>query len=293
MITSIVLNQLVCAAESNGGGSHPYLWAELLQIDNRTIDSGALVASIGFAPPPIGAQLVITEGMRAGDTAPIPAPQARLAAQFDQAESIKDLILVAVLWDRHDTPIDAILAGYDAFLGSARDAVAKNLEALSSASGDVVNAAVDEVRAEINQQVNDAISGKLSTLDKVEIAAGLETSDSVIGSAFVHFALAQGNPPSGFSLAFGSGSTHDYRIDGTITVTVDPCESELIRVQAANQAIANTRSALKQLIGHEGPATEKQIEILDAELSTQQARLAAAQADLNLCRIGTTRFSGF
>jgi hypothetical protein len=49
MITSIVLNQLVCAAESNGG-SHPYLWAELLQIDNRTIDSGALVASIGCEP---------------------------------------------------------------------------------------------------------------------------------------------------------------------------------------------------------------------------------------------------
>jgi hypothetical protein len=65
MIISITLDQLSCNTETEGGGSHPYLWAVLLQVDDKTIASGALVAEIAFAPSPTGAQIIIAEGMRA------------------------------------------------------------------------------------------------------------------------------------------------------------------------------------------------------------------------------------
>jgi hypothetical protein len=292
MITSITLDQLSCDTETEGDGSHPYLWAVLLQVDDATIASGALVARIAFAPSPTGAQIIIADGMRTGDMAPVPAPQRRLAAQFNPGQRQRDLILITVLWDQHDIPFDAVLAGYDAFLGTSRDAVAANLLGLGSSSPVVQQAAVDAVTATINQQVSDAIEGKLSLVDKLEIKAHLKTPDTVIDSAFRHFALAEVDSASTLSLPFGAGSGHDYRIDGTFTVIVDPCEAELIRVRAAQQAIANTEGALKKLIGHEGPGTEKQIELLEEELSTQKGRLAAAEADLSQCRAGTSATPG-
>jgi hypothetical protein len=292
MITSITLDQLSCNTETEGGGSRPYLWAVLLQVDDETIASGALAARIGFAPSPIGAQIIIAEGMRAGGTAPVPAPQQRMAAQFDPGQQRRDLILITVLWDEHDLPFDDILAGYDAFLGTSRDAVAANLVALGSSSPDIQQAAIDAVTATVNQQVNDAIDGKLSLAFKLEVKVGLKTPDKVIDSAFAHFAVAEAASASTLSLAFGAGTGHDYQIDGTFTVTADPCEAELIRIRAAQQAIANTEGALKKLNGHEGPGTEKQIELLEEELSAQQGRLAAAEADLSQCRASTSATPG-
>jgi hypothetical protein len=292
MITSITLDQLSCNTETEGGGSHPYLWAVLLQVDDQTIASGALVARIGFAPSPTGAQIIIADGMGAGGTAPVPAPQQRMAAQFDPGQQRRDLILITVLWDQHDLPFDAILAGYDAFLGTSRDAVAANLVALGSSDPGTQQAAIDAVKTTINQQVNDAIDAKLSLVFKLEVKAGLKTPDKVIDSAFAHFAVAEADSASTLSLPFGAGTSHDYRIDGTFTVTADPCEAELIRIRAAQEAIANTEGALKQLFGHEGPGVEKQIELLEAELSTQKGLLAAAEADLSQCRVRTSAIPG-
>ena len=136
------------------------------------------------------------------------------------------------------------------------------------------------MKATVNQQVSDAIEGKLSLVDKLEIKAHLKTPDKVIDSAFAHFAVAETASTSTLSLPFGAGSGHDYRIDGTFTVTADPCEAELIRISAAQQTIANTEGALQELNGHEGPSTEKRIELLEKELSTQNSLLAAAEADL-------------
>jgi len=148
------------------------------------------------------------------------------------------------------------------------------------------------VKDTVNQQVNDAIQGKLSLLDKLEFAKHLKTEDKVIDSAFVHFAVAEADSTSTFSLPFAAGSGHDYRIDGTFTVIVDPCEAELIRVRAAQEAIANTQAAIKKLIGHEGPSTDKQIELLEEELSAQRGLLALAEADLSQCRADTSGTPG-
>ena len=131
VIVSIELQQLRCRAESDSNGSQPYLWVERLQVDDDTLSSTALVASVAWPPPPAGAQVVIHEGMRAGQSAPIPDLLARLGAQFRPGQRTRDLIIVAALWDRRDTPFSAVLAGYEAFLPEVRDAVAANVLALA------------------------------------------------------------------------------------------------------------------------------------------------------------------
>jgi hypothetical protein len=290
MITFINLDQLSCNTETEDGGSHPYLWAVLLQVDDRTIDSGALVARIAFAPSPDGAQIIVAEGMRSGDTAPIPALQQRLAAQFDPGQQRRDLILITVLWDHHAFHGHTAVAGYNAFLETSRDALATHLGELGSSSPENQQAAIDAVKATVTQKVNDAIEGSLTAGDKLDIAIG--GADNVIDSAFPHFAVDEADSTSMLSLPFGAGSNHDYRIDGTFTVIVDPCETELIRVRADQQAVANTEGALKQLIGKEGPDVEKQIALLEEELSREKSMLAAAEADLSQCRANTSATPG-
>jgi hypothetical protein len=280
VIAGITLNGLFCTAESNGDGSHPYLWVVLLKVDDQTIGSGELVDAVSYLPGLTGAQLVIKQGMHTGDTASISDLQAHLVTQFDSAETTKNVILVAVLWDDNDTPFDAVAAGYDAFLFGTRDAIAAKLPALNSTAGG--QAVIDEVKAAINTKVHDAISGKLSAWDKFNIWPGTETLDSVIGNAFVRFDLTKPTP-SLFNLDFGAGSQHAYRIDCSMSVTDDPCESELIEVRGIQDTIANIRGALQQLSTHENK--QDQIDKLETELSAQQARLTTAEAELNQCQI--------
>lgn len=49
-------------------------------------------------------------------------------ARFRSGQNRNDLILVVILWDARDTPPGAVAAGYDAFLGEIRDAIADNLQ---------------------------------------------------------------------------------------------------------------------------------------------------------------------
>jgi hypothetical protein len=270
VIVSIGLEQLRCNAENHD--AHPYLWVQLLQIDDDTLPG---VARVSFPPPPIGAQIVIKEGMRAGDSAPIPDPMARLGAQFRPGQRTRDLVLVAALWDQHDTPFAAMLAGYDAFLGAVGDAVAANLGALSTAVDR--QPIIDAIKATASKQIHDAIANQVSWFEGL-----FETQDALIDSQFVLFELDEKGSSTAFTLAFGAATPHDYQVDCKRVVTADPCEAELIRIQAARETIANTRGALKQL--GEGNVADQKREELEAELEAQTGRLVQAEADLKHCR---------
>jgi hypothetical protein len=237
---------------------------------------------VAFPPPPIGAQVVIKEGMRAGDSAPIPDPMARLGAQFRPGQSIRDLVLVAALWDRQETPFAAVLAGYNAFLGEVGDAVAAKLGDLKTATDQ--KPIIDAIKATVRKHIEDAITGQLSWFDKFEIAINVEHPDQLIDSQFVLFELDEKDSSAPFALAFGAGTARDYQVNCELIVTADPCEAELIRIQAAQQAIENTKGALKQLGSAEGNAADKKRDQLEAELAAQTGRLAQAEADLSHCR---------
>jgi hypothetical protein len=285
MIASIQLQQLRCTFQPNIQGCQPYLWGVLLQVDDDTINSGALVATASFAPSPDGSFTSIAPAMHGGDSAPIPGAVSRYVAWFRSGQTRKDLILVVALWAAQDTPLPATAAGYDAFLGEIRDAVAANLLDLSNATDDEEKAIEDKIKQRVHDKVEAAIKDQLSDLDKVQIEIGLEIPDRLLDSAFRHVTLQETDSTTPFTLPFND-VIDDFQLDAKLTVTADPCESELTRVRAGQQTIENIRGALKQLSNQpESSKVEKEIEELENELVVKKANLAQAQNDLAQCRI--------
>jgi hypothetical protein len=263
---------------------------DIAAVDDDTISSGALVAEVGFAPSPTGAQVLVGGGIKPGDSTSVPDALARFGARVRPGQNHHDLVLVAVLWDKHDTPFEAVLAGYDAFLAEIREATAQHLIDLSGPGKDAAEAAI---KTALRTAVENAIKAKLSTADDTEIFLGIEQVDALIDSSFFSRTVDEHDSTFAFALAFGAGSPRSYEIDGQFMVTADPCENQAVRVSALQQQVANIRGALQQLnAGGENPAKEKQIEKLEAELVSKQAELDAAEADLTHCREGFVVGSG-
>jgi hypothetical protein len=285
VIASIELQQLRCTFQSRFHSSRPYLWGVLLQVDDDTLASGALVAMVSFPPAPDGSFSEIAAAMHDGDSAPIPGPVARYAARFRSGQAHNDLILVVVLWDARDTPLHAVAKGYDAFLGEIRDAVADNLVALSTADDDQEKAIEETINKRVHDKVEAAIRGDLSDLDKAAFFTGLKSPDRLIDSKFRHVSLEAVDSVTPFTFTF-KDELDELQLDAQQTVVADPCEDQAVRVRFAQQTIANIKGALKQLHNQpESPKTEAKIEQLEAELSTWNATLAQAQNDLAACRI--------
>jgi hypothetical protein len=180
MLINIEFQQLRCISESDDDGAQPYLWTELLQIDDDTIASGAPVFAADHPPSPVRARVVIKEQMKAGDSALIPDLLARLNARFrsDPPPLVRrDLILVAVLLDQRDTPGSAIVAGYDAFLSELPSEVANSLLALSETSGAEQDAVIKTIEDAVETQVDAAIADKIGALDKAGVWLGIESPD--------------------------------------------------------------------------------------------------------------------
>ena len=125
----VVLQTLQCITLSDSGGRAPYIWPVLLWIDDNTLKTPDLV---GMTAGLCG--VVIANGMRAGDTTDIPYPVSTLAVRFEDHLSVRRLILVVALWEKHDTPDPAMFAGCGAFSSELRAAVADNLFALNDNS---------------------------------------------------------------------------------------------------------------------------------------------------------------
>jgi hypothetical protein len=285
MIASIQLRRLRCTFQPKIQGCRPYLWGVLLGVDDDTLASGALVATVSFPPTPDGSFSEIAPAMHGGDTAPIPGEVARYAARFRSGQTHNDLILVVVLWDGQDTPLHAIAKGYAAFLGEIRDAVADNVVALSTADEDQEKAIEETIKKRVHDKVEAAIKGDLSDLDKIAFATGLNTPDRLIDSKFRHVSLKAADSVTPFTFTFND-VIDEFQLDAEQSVVADPCEEQAVRVRFTQQTIENIQGALKQLHHQpESPKIEAKIEQLEAELLTWKATLVQARSDLAACRI--------
>ena len=289
MLINIEFQQLRCISESDDDGAQPYLWTELLQIDDDTIASGAPVFAADHPPSPVGARVVIKEQMKAGDSALIPDLLARLNARFrsDPPPLVRrDLILVAVLLDQRDTPGSAIVAGYDAFLSELPSEVAKSLLALSETSGAEQDAVIKTIEDAVETQVDAAIADKIGALDKAGVWLGIESPDRTIGTG--HMLFEQENASRPFTLRFQSDAGDDFELDAQLRVTIDPCEDELVLVESMQAAVANMEGRAKQLANAHGgeptPQDEQEMEQLRQQLLAERAKLKSAQEALERCR---------
>jgi hypothetical protein len=286
MLAYVELGQLRCDRQQNGDGSNPYLWVELLQIDDDTLASGDPILAIPPASPD-AEELVVMENMRGGDAAAIPDDVAHYAMRFRDGQTQRHLIVVAALLDHHDTPLDAVSAGYQAFLSEVDDEVTKELLNLSSTDPTTVQAAIDRIKTDVKNKVNDVVEANLSTWDKIQTGLGLETQDNSIDSDFLSTALAEETSTTQFTLTFKSGPDQDptdlYEVTGELLVKVDPCEDQLLAVDSDANNVNTIKAALKQL-GEQAEPDEDQMQKLEDELAAAKAKLKAAEQALAQCR---------
>ena len=182
----IVLERLRCIRESDvTGGSEPYIWPVLLWIDDNTLATPSLV---GMTAPALGnARVVIKNDMRAGQIADIPTSVGVLRVRFEDGLSIRRLILAVALWEEDETPETAMRAGFQAFSGELRTAIADNLFALSQASGEELDAIIKTIKTRVKDQVKSAIENGLTNWQKARVFLGTLNLDDIIGNDFKNF----------------------------------------------------------------------------------------------------------
>ena len=89
-------------------------------------------------------------------------------------------------------------------------------------------------------------------------------------------------------LAFESKDKADnYELDGRLSVTVNPCQSELDRINIATLNISNIDGRIRQL--HNAPestANEAEISRREAQLLAENAKLNTAKEAFQQCLMG-------
>jgi len=187
----VTLERLNCRRESDGTGhSEPYLWPALVSIDQ------AFNVSI-TTPTSALARVVVKSDMRAGDIVAIPSSVGVHTARTESG--FRALLLVVTLWGEDDFPQQAVTAGFEAFRDNLRAQIIDKLAVLGGMDEAAKEAAVEEIKKQVADRVESAISNKLSRFEKLTL-----NFDDVIGSDFKGIV----NPSSGsipISIGFNVG----------------------------------------------------------------------------------------
>ncbi len=198
---TIKLNTLHCNRESQSGGSNPYLWPDIVWINKN----GFQVGEIGAADS--NGHKVLKRGMKAGDTITIDSSVGEITRFFVNSPSDADplsnyvLILTVGLFHDNETPNDAVIAGYRAFKSALETNIKANLAGLASTDQSVLDATEKIISDAVSAAVKSAISDNLSLVQKGEVATGILTLDSQIGSASTSFTNPSNN--TNFTLTIG------------------------------------------------------------------------------------------
>ena len=270
---TISLNTLLCNRESQSGGSNPYLWPAVVWIDKTTLNVG----EIGIADS--NAHNVLKRGMTAGDSLTIESTVGQITRFFEDPLTNFVIILTVGMFHDNETPNDAVTAGYRAFQSALQDGVKSHLLDLNSPDESVVDQARQEISDAVTAAVTSAISDSLSTFQKGEVAVGILTLDSTIGSASTsfsnlvdtNFTLTIGDPLGGRLLFYkdttqnGTGDVNTPQVigqggwqqflflfaaDNNVIYAVNP-EGQLLRYVDASQTGGGDVSS-PQVVGQGG-----------------------------------------
>jgi hypothetical protein len=306
----ITLESPHCILESDLGGtshSEPYIWPALAIVTNNSFEVTPQFANLSDS------QNIIKNEMRAGETAAISYPVNTLTANFEDDQTNRQLILIVGLWEKDDTPLVAVHAGYEAFLSELQAALGSNLLSLSQADEAGQKVIIDDIKTRVYNKVYSAIDGKLSAWEKTRVGFGWLNLDDFMGSDFKRFpdVVSQsftlsfmGNagdkitatdnrtvPPSKISF----DPRVEYEIQGNLnvqTVTVDRCQALVDAVNAAQSAIPGLESMVQSLQNQLQNATPQQKpgiiaeikKINEEQIPAAKTKLTDAQSALSLCR---------
>jgi hypothetical protein len=265
---TITLETLHCLYESVSP-SAPYLWAAVVSVDVPTLSVSVLSGL------PVDDSVVLQSNLESTQSVAIPPSVGVLARSYDTDLSKTQLILVTVLWRKHQSPSNVVDAGYEGFISSLQSAVQANLVGLSS--GDAT--AINNVKNSVNAGVASAIKGVLSTEQEIEVLLHIIYLDALVDSGFAAFSTVT---PQSFTLSMGGypPKPHYYKIDGTLAIAAVPCAQEIANVQAAAAALQNLQTEINGLEAQLSRATAGERVALQAAIKLVEQKLPAAQAAL-------------
>lgn len=180
-------------------------------------------------------------------------------------------------------------AGCGAFSSELRAAIADNLFGLNDDSQR--QQIIANIKMRVENHVRSAISGALTTQQKIAIFLGTLRLDDARGSDSSYFPDAT---PTNISLTLADDSSNRHAIQGALQVrtpTVDLCQAQVDRVNAAQKVVDGLnaqKTSLQNQLQHAGPAQKAgivaQIKQVDDELVGAQADLDDAVRALKACR---------
>jgi len=273
-----------------------YAWLAYFWGDIHTL--GTAVPVSVFVPLSANTRDVYPDFTQALVAVPIPAAFGAFKVSLDDAGSGIDAAGVLVLlFGQHDTPDDAISAGYAAF-GTA---VSQQLNAYVEANGAMAPtpAQIHAIAASIKESVTGAIKNKLSDWDKFLTWIGQETQDEFIGYSYAFFGPGKLKPPKDSALDLPAivdqiQYTFPYaKLEVQNDVGLDPCQSLVVAVNQAMTAVTAVLNRLRQLQAEYASATQAQKaarkisieEIQNTALPAAKKSLADAQRALQRCRV--------
>jgi hypothetical protein len=171
----------------------------MVWVDKTTLNVG----EIGIADS--NAHNILKRGITPGVSVKIESTVGVMTRIFDDPLTNFVIILTVGMFHDMQTPDNAVTAGYNAFQSALQDGIKSHLLALNSPDPSVVEQAQQQISDAVTAAVTSAISDSLSAIQKVEVATGLLTLDSTIGSASTsfpnlvntNFTLTIGNPLGG------------------------------------------------------------------------------------------------
>ena len=273
-----------------------YVWLAYFWGDIHTLASPQPVSV--FVPPSNDTRYPYPEFPQALVAVPIPAQFGQFQVNLDDAGMGFDAAgVLALVFGQHDTPDDAIAAGYSVF-GTA---VAQQLNDYVSNNGattptpDQIHVIADAIKS----SVTNAISNKLSDWDKFLTWIDQETQDEFIGYSYAFFGPGGLNPPQDTPLNLPPIEKQiEYtfpfaKLDVTTYGKVDPCQPLVIEVNQAMTAVTELINALRQLQSEYAAADNAQRAALRYEIKKLQSTeipaakraLSDAQRALMRCRM--------
>ncbi len=311
----VTFETLSCSREDDASGhSEPYLWPMVIKVDDNTLATDQDL--IALSPTDQSARVVVKDGMKRGDSAPVPASQRTFAFRFEDNQTIHAVLIVVALLEEDELPLGAVTKGYQAFRRELPKAIAARLGPLFIAEeqGDDAGTAIliKQIRDTVEPAVKSGIRSGLSAGQKARILIGTLNPDDQVGFANKSFKdlLDSNNAPVNqtFRMLFvtrdGNNKVTDlYVLQGrfqTKVVVPDKCQALVDKVKAAQQTVQDILAQIRDLQEQlrnaapgEKPFLVAEIRrVRTQELAPAEKALEAARQALAACRKGPVFFQG-
>ncbi len=295
------LDQLTCITEDDGSGaSEPYMFVTYFWVDGRNISTPQPVSTM--TPVYDGYRTEMPNGVRRGTVLSVPPFLG--TAQFEVDPGPLNFMLagaIVLLWEEDETPMNAVLAGRNAYMAGIHeelnDLVKARIQALDTSP--VTPAEADALAEALRPIVKNAIASRLSVWQKL-----FDDQDDLIGYTYVAFT---GGDIRTRGLEFPAipvdGGANQYGLTGRMTVEPtrpQPVFDRCARPRQALRALEDEIDGLQgirhalQLQLQTAPTSHKAVLVqritdLGAQITALEAELPALRAALTACE---QRFGG-